>query len=810
MKILKKIIYPVNIIISLVIVAALILSMVMKQYQLLFIIIGLASVIILFAFITVFHILSQKERKVETQAVIEVIDKYQNNQKVVIEDIHNKYLKEIATAISTLSIKGQTIANKYFYDMDNFIHYVDSHIDYNSLSKLAYIHMSNVVDIHDLLDKYDYVYINKDKDGISLMVLNFANKKNIENSVHPYANENNDVFIIYYPDYSLSDFIRIDKLEASIKEDHFAIYDKKNNPYKLNNFYSLVNEITLKDDKEKIDVYDFILKAMRYLPFSNVALDVNGHKEYFKWSDKEDFLAHEREEYEYYQDVELYHRDDNRLSVTLAGYNSINNISNEQQLVIDSFLNTLLVIYLPKFLHTLDRATERRIYERMRNLRGYSYVVNNDYDIISASENLKNKFKEDIIGKKCYSALFGRKEACKSCPKLGKDVVKHISKIGTNSYDFTAYDNGEETQVNFIESHHEILNREALEETMLDQINNEKHGYVMVFKIDYLSDLAIKHKVDKKAIIDEFINILKAYSLDGSLYRKDIDEFAYVLENARYADCVEIAKKLSFAFEDKISLNDNGVLLTPKIILLSYPLEINSLFALDSLSRTLFKAADKRGKLYRLAIDPVYVNRKREYLEIIEQSLKDDKIPVAYREIKDKDNKENILDVRFNYFDKDHNRIQEDTLTLYAKLEGFYFPILERVFKSVEYDKNHKYVFYFGKEAIDNSLFATVINELNAMKIPLKQVIIISEELYLSMNKEVVKKYADVGLEFALSNIESNTPYDLPVKVKFARINKAKFLDNKQYALKVLALRNMGIDLASHEEIEGVEVRYKG
>ena len=808
MKTIRKLLIPINIILSLIVVACLVCAMIFSEARLALLIITLLSFLVFIAFDGFYLYAVRQEREEEADYIIDGIDKYRHNQRVIVKELNDPDLEKVANEVSNLSILGRSLRNKYVYHMKDFLSYVDNHLDYNDLTNLAYIYMKKEVPVKDILDKYDIVYMNKEEVGFSIMVANYADKKALENIVRMYANKNNHVSIIYYPDYSLLDFIWLDRLKPTFDSEFLKIYDQEENRYKLNNYYSVINEVTFKEDKSDIDVEDFILKSMRFLPFSNVSIEINGQKDYFKWSDKDDFLDHNKEEYEYFKEVNLYRKDGNILSVTLAAYRDLRNLSNDQQLILDSFLNTLLVIYLPKFLHILDKETEKRIQRNMRNNRGYNYVIDKDHNIIAASENLQEKFKDELVGKKCYHALFNRKAPCDYCPRMGKEVSKSISKMGTNNYIFSGVDMGKETQISFVEENHKILNRQALQEILLDQINSEKRGYVMVFKIDYLTDLSLKYNIDKEKIVNDFVDVLKAYSLDGSLYRKEEDEFAYVLQNARYADCVDIAKRLSFAFEDKISIGDNGVLLTPKIILLSYPLEINSLFALDSLSRTLFKKADKRGKLYRLAIDPVYVNRKREYLEIIEQSLKDNKIPVLYKEIVDKENKDHLKDVRYNYIDKDNNEIREDTLTLYAKLEGFYFPILERVFKSVEFLPGHQYVFYFGKEAIDNSLFATVVNELNAMKIPLKNVIIISEESYLEPHKDLVKKYGDMGLQFALSNVEGNITFDLPAKIKYVRINPAKFKNNKPYALKILELSKLGIPFICNQEVEGLTIRY--
>ena len=805
-----NILYSFIIIFTVITIALTVLAVIFKEASLYLLIFALVSITITISLTIKLVSEIRRSRRLDAIKIIQGLDKYKIGESHIIElsnDIPE--LQEIASNISSLAIQKQIVKNKHVYHNENFIDYVKDHINQEEVMSLAYLYTDKSLDDLDyFIDKFNNVYINELDDNLSLFIVNFANRMNLDKEIRELAKENKDnhFTLIYYPDFDFSEFDELKSRRSALKTVNYVIYNKKDKPYAYSNFYSIVEKATL---KKELDMGDFILQSMPYLPYSNIAVTINDEARYFKWSDQQDFLKVPKEDFEYYKKIELYRNDDDVLSVILASHNRLLNLTNEQRMIINTFLNTLTTLCLPTLLKVSKDNIEARINQLLVEQRSFSYTIDENKNIIDASSNLKDKYKDKIVGNKCYKALFSRERECRYCPLNGGSVNKLLASVGTNPYSFTAIDKGNDKEILIIESRHEILGREALEEKLLDHINTDKRGYVMVFKIDYLNDLVLKHKTSKEDIISKFISILKVFALDGNLYRKDEDEFAYVLEATSYVECAEIARKLSFAFEDKIALNDNGVLLTPKIILLSYPLEINSLFALDSLSRTLFKSADKRGKLYRLSTDPIYINRKREYLEIIEQSLKDDLIPLDYENIIDSKNKEIIRRIHFAYLDNSHLPIPEDTITLYAKLENFYFPLLERTFKSINYQKGGQYILDFAKEALDNSLFATILGNLKVLKISPKQIIIESDEIYLRAHPDILNKYSEEGFQFALKNIDLSSKYELPIKVKYARINKAKYLDNKQYALKVLELRNNGVELMFNEDIKGLEGRYK-
>ena len=778
--------------------------------QVLTLLTGLVSFLILVSLLIIYITSQNADKKKAKEDIIKGLKQYQNSQRVIIktDDMDDAFV-DIANEVSALSIKGQGLRNKFIYKKENFLDLVSESVDVRNINNLAIVVVNKDIDVQPLIKQFKNVLINKHMSQTTLVVIDYSSRNTLEKIILATANSYKDAkfSLFYYPDYSLKEVEKNNKLSPSSSNKNVDIYSRSLKNYE--SYYALISSFTSDYDKDKYDVTSFILQAMRYLPFTNIAVNFNHKVKYFKWSDQQDFDQVEKDNYGYYEEKELYHKGNNVISVILASQKPLNVITKEEELVIDSFLNALLTILLPEFLESINDNLENRINDLLVENRSYSYVIDKKYKIVSASDYLRNKYKKEIVGQYCYKALFNRTTMCKNCPlKESGAVTKLVPSLGSDAYTFTSVNRWDNKQILIMEQRHDIFDRQSLNEILLDSINNDKRGYVMVFKIDYLDDLSKKHGVDKETFVKQFIDILKAYSLDGHLYQKEEDEFAYVLENARYLDAVEIARKVSFAFEDRLDMTNNGVLLTPKIILLSYPLEINSLFALDSLSRTLFKSADKRGKLYRLSIDPVYINRKREYLEILEQSLKNENIPMEYVNYKDNNSRITISKVNYAYFDNNNNPIREDMMTLYAKLDGLYGALIERTFKYLPYEKNVEYVVYMAKEALNPSLFASIHSELAALKISPSRIIIASDELYFKDHPQLLKKYSDLGYQFALGNIEVGSTYSLPIKVKYARIDKYNYLHNKRYALKVLALSKLGIDMLCDEKIEGLESRY--
>lgn len=830
MKQKNKIIPILLIILSVFDVAIFVLAIFLSDLKYVFLGLGAGVFVLLVCASIIFYIKFKKSLISDTRKIAHGIKSYKNNQREIIElSSGNEELKALADEVSLLTLSGQDLATGFTYHDDNFISYLANHMPFE-ISQLAYINLDGDIRTLEFEKEYKNIYINKKSNCTELFIFNFKSRDELENKVVSLISSLDkeklvlpkskvkdekysgfagilkpiECYIVYYPDYDFKQFNHINKLKVSKVINNIKIYDYEKNPYPISYFYQEVKLIHSRKDKDNVDIKELVTSAMHHLPYSHMVITSDGTSRYFKYESKEDYK--DLTDIPYQKRHVLYNKNGHTLEVLLVSDSTLNFIDAQANKVTEILFNTLLEIYSYIFKET-DKFKKEGFEDLIIKLGNYSYQIDKDYNLIDISENLANKFNSNQLSKKCYKALFNRDAPCENCPLFG-DVTKHFVKIGSGEYTFTKVNDKDTRKIYILNEQNNVLSQNELYEKIIDSINNDKRGYVMIFKLDYLTDLSIKYKVSEEELVNKAIELLKTYSLDGNLYQKDKDEYAYVLEYLRYADCVELAKTLSTAFEDKVTVGENGVLLTPKIILLSYPLEINNLYSLISLSRSLFAKADKRGMLYRLSVDPVYVNKKREYLEIIEESLKNEDIPLIYYRIKDHQSEKNILRVDLDYRDNTNEIIREDAITLYAKLEKYYFSLLERTFKCVKYQENYEYIFYFSREAFDNALFKQVTKILNKMKISLHDIIIETDEIYLRTNKELIKTYSDMGYQFAMSSIEEDKPYNLPIKVKYVKVNKDKFVSSAGYGQKLLQIHNMGIPFLVDAKIEGIEERY--
>ena len=813
--------------------ALFILAIFIDQYQYYFLGGALGLLVINIIIFIVMYRLARKSIDADTERIIHGLKKYKNNEKEIIEiSSNNKKLKSIADEVSLLSVTGQDLVNGHEYHDENFISYLSTHLD-TEISQLAYVNIAGNIDVNPILKRYKNTYVNKKENSIELFIYNFANREQLEQVIVDYLNsganstklyfgsysdglnksitlEDNKkkarCFIIYYPDYEISQFNLVSKLPVSKTIKNVDIYDIERNPYPLADFNQIVKLVNSRKDKDNIDIKDLVLSAMYHLPFSHIIVEMDGVKRFFKWKEVENYA--DMVEVPYKKDFVLYNKNGHYLKVSFIGDSQLDFVDPQAKEVMETLLNTLLDIGIYTFKEN-DKVRDKKTFDNLILKSGnYSYEIDKDYNLISLSDNLLDKFKKNPEGKKCYKQLFNLDKPCKNCP-LNGEISKQFIKVGSGDYTFTKVNNKQNRKIYVLKSNHKVLPQKDLYEKVIDSINNDKRGYLMLFKLDYLQDLSIKYKISIEELTSKAIDLLSSYSLDGNLYQKEEDEYAFVLEYFRFADCVELANTLSNAFEDKAEHEEKGILLTPKIILLSYPLEVNNLYSLISLSRTLFARADKRGMLYRLSSDPVYVNKKREYLEILEESLKNDNIPIIYYRIKDNENPENnILRVDLDYRDSANEVIREDAITLYAKLEKYYLSLIERTFKSVNYQEGYDYIFYLSREALDSGLFINITNILNKLKIDLSRIIIESDEIYLRANKDLVSKYAEMGYQFGLSSIEEDKPYNLPIKVKYIKVNEDKFKQSSKYGQKLIEIHKLDIPFLVDSKIDGISEKY--
>ena len=780
--------------------SSLALSFVLKQYTSLLIIASLVSSVlslVLFVFLVLVNHKLKKTTKENKDEIIKSIEHIKLNQVAPAKIKDDQDDQEIASSITSLAVSGKMLQRHYVYPKNGFLQMVRDTLNFNEISDLAYLKISKPSnDIHkELALEFAYSYFAKDSDELDVVITNFPSRLYLEQRLNELFKDKDEVItLVYYPDYLVNDFDDIRLMKMSRKSGSLRIYEK--GQYNFENYTNLVKEYMSHNNPDGKALSEFIRDSLKYLPFSHIALRSNNiyYRMAMKAGEKV-FNTIDKDEFKYYEFVPLYTSDEMKITLVLASIYEIKGLSYQEQCIVSTFISVVTSLAIPEAFTISQKQMREQMEDTLDLFHSYYYMIDDNYRIVDVSNSLQEKYSYSLKGKTCYKAICHQDEACKNCPLSNEDVKKKIATINSSTYVIKAITKDNNHKVYIIDHHHRILSRENLEEKILDLINRDQKGYLLVFKINFVDDIALKYKVEPAFIIERTKEILKSYLIDGNLYEKADDEFVYILENFSNAEALEIATKLSNAFEDKIEINEKGVSLTPKTILLSYPLEVNSIFALDSLSRTLFSVADKKGRLYRLASDSLSINKKRDYLELIDKSLKDNLIPLSYVDVFDKETHKTLKEVHFDYRDENGQLIKEDLITLFAKLENLYPALLERTIRSIEFLPDVEYIFYLAREAFDNVMFATINNELVKRKVDPSQLILETSESYLLANMEIYNKYSLLGYQFAYSAIDNNVVNANKVNVKYVKIDMNKFAKDKQYAYRVVSLKDDGVDL---------------
>ena len=286
-------------------------------------------------------------------------------------------------------------------------------------------------------------------------------------------------------------------------------------------------------------------------------------------------------------------------------------------------------------------------------------------------------------------------------------------------------------------------------------------------------------------IVNSIINVLNTYGLTENLFRKEEDEFVYLLEVASMSDAIRIAKDVSRACLETFKVDEKEFNFLPKAILLSYPVEVNTLFCLDSLSRTLFNRVSKKGMLYRIDEEPTPIDDHRHYMDIVEEAFKNNEIPVSYFRIKDLENKYKMFFVGYHFEDENHNRIPDDQISLYVKIDKKYITFMDKFVRSFNYEENHRYVTSIGKEGLDKKLFDTLIGFFNSKHIPLDRVVFEAKEKDIYGHLEAVQYALDLGFSIALDINDSGTHNLDMSRYTYIRIDGRQLANNKAYQTKI-------------------------
>ena len=801
------------------IIASLILALTIKDGSYAFIIttlVAMAMALLIFVVVLILGSIEKKqnkqERAKEKDKLLKALDNYQRGENILIDDkaMKDENLREVALRMEELSYQDTLLIKGRVYKKENFLDYFAKSINLNEVANMCYLRYLNPdEDIYKfIMDNFTDTYFARGENELDIIIVNFSLKTKLEEKLNQYLiSKNKEIDVVYYPDYNLNEFIDAFDKEGE-KNKKLNIYSKDRK--EVFNYHHIFLKYLYNPNKDENLLVEFMKESLSYLPYTHAALKVNGENyKIVRYAKEKEYQKTEFEEFKYYEEIPLFKVDGLELTLVLASLNDIKVLSYQKQVILSEFMGGIIALYLPFKNQYAYKDLAKELEDLLSIHQSYSYEVDDNYNILEASANLRSKFQVEITDKKCYKTLFNRNKPCDLCPLRNPGGMdKLLPFIGSNNYRIRSFNYHGHHKIYVINLRNVARGRALLEERLLDLINNDQRGYVLAFKIEFLDDTALKYKLDKEEIIEQLFEIFKMYLINGNIYRKAEDELVYIFENASQSDVIEVARRLSFAFEDKLGINEKGIALTPKMVMLSYPLEINSIFSLDSLCRTMFALADKRGRLYRLSGEAIAVNKKRHYLEQIDISLKNDKIPLKYENIHDNKTNTNIKEVHYDYYDEEHHSIKEDQITLYAKIENLYTALIERTIRSIDFSSNNIYSLYLAREAFDKTIFAMIENEINKKKVGLDKLIIETSETYIRANLDLVKYLIDKGFVFALSSIEVDNN-DLPIKVKYAKIDLKKFSSDKNYAHRVLSIKNSGVDLCFIGENKELDGRYQ-
>ena len=307
-------------------------------------------------------------------------------------------------------------------------------------------------------------------------------------------------------------------------------------------------------------------------------------------------------------------------------------------------------------------------------------------------------------------------------------------------------------------------------------------------------------------MVGEIVKALTVYGLNENLYRKDVDEFVYILQDVEVGDCIRMARELSKAFLEKFPTENGDIIFSPKVILLSFPLEVNTLFAFDALSRKIYSSITEKGKLYRLDEPSAPIDNHRYYISILERSYKEWNMPIKYNLIKDLQGNRHLSYVELDYYDDFGNPIPERELTLYTKNDGTYLNLMDKFIRALDFSvEKYEYILPIGKEGIDLKEANALIPYFKSIKVDPSRLILEIKEKDAVFMYDTVKKMMEMGFKFGIT-VKENLIYKLKNVESFSyiKIDGKKLTSDKYYQFKINNLLNRKIPFMVEEEYQNL------
>ena len=768
-----------------------ILGVILNKYALIFLIVAAALILLAIGFLFGDKLVA-KDREEQSdrdeENIVKALDSYQHNSKVMVKVVSNdEGLKQIGSMVNEIIINDTVLEHGHVYNGNDFFMIVRKYIIKSGLEKFAYVRIFGVgkKTLQPVVEKYPYCYLAKN-DGYYDLLIEIFDKKELEEYLTSFVKKYKGVngIIAYYDEYSMDEINELLNKEVEGEREKMVIFDRNSDKEVFNN---VINKYRNVDLYKNNLIEDYLIDIFPYIPFTHMAILIDD--EYLRLVNYQGALKIDE-----IQDVEfktwlkldgvkylnkqvhiVYANDNLEVPVTPSLLYKLNKVN--------SILNNLAIIEMDR-IHINESENRFNSLEELHN--SMSYEVDEDFRVIHASKRLNERYCNKLVGSYCYECLYGREEPCKNCPLKVEGNKTYL--LSSNLYERVVEKDGVKSTVYLLNRKESYVNdRKALENVLLGLLNDANaKGYLIIFKLDSLSQMANKYKLSNEDVVKSILERLQTYGLNDNLYRKEEDEFVYILKYASMADAIRIAKDVSKAFLETFKVDERVFEFLPKVIMLSYPVEVNTIFSLDSLCRTLFNKVTRKGMLYRVDEAPQPIDDHRHYMDIVEEAFKNNEIPCSYFRIKDLEGKQKMSFVGYKFLDENHNRIPDDQISLYVKIDNKYITFMDKFVRSFNFDdEGHIYVTSVGKEGLEKEMFDTLIGFFNSRHIPLSRVIFEAKEKDISNHMEAVNYALDLGFSIALDINDSGTYNVDQSRFVYIRIDGRRLDTDRSYQSKI-------------------------
>ena len=742
----------------------------------------------------------------KTDEIVKVLGDKKDGKFSLVTDDKTEILTPLVEEVNTLLLDNPTnLKVNVLYSHTEFkaliANYLSSHSE-ATLALVRYVSKDMTEEMRESLMKdLGANYFGRGDYSLDVVVLGSTDHETLENNVKEFLEKHDGLraIIAYYPVINKEDLFSSTYPYYVIGEKFLVV---KGTSDEINN----LSRVILENENRANPLDSIGAISYQYMMMSGLThVSVTYEGNILKGARRAGYFyleSYPRDEIPFYKEVKLNISSTYRIGVVLANVDAdkikLSRQEKELEFLYVEAMKKLMLFYLSKEEKQENLAIKDDLLELTNS---YYYRVDKEFNIISVSKSLQEKYADDLIGKPCYKALYKKNRPCANCPiNKGEKFGVTVPSIGSDTFRLRSVPRGKYKDVYMLEeSVPAVSSRDQLDERLLDYLNNDHRGYILAFKIDGLEIITRKFKVDKNYVAQRVMNNLADYSLLANLYQKEDDEFVYILDNTGREGAYALAERLVKAMEEKVDLRGNVTQLNIKIITMSYPLEVSTLFDLDSLSRTLYALAEKKGRLYRVDEDPIPIDKRRELIELLEASFMSDAIPLRYRDIVSKDGKVLYKEAMFDYRNSMGEPVRSDDITLIAKQEHYYSTLIERTIKTLNLNEG-VYAMPLSKEGLNEDTFKSIWNQLTPKKAKASSIIFEVREKDTIKIKKFMDSKRDEGFRFAIRMVDVNEKKTDPKKYEYIRIEEKRFGKDILYTLKVRSLKEKGMKILKEKE----------